>query len=317
MENLLRTYTEQELNELFAATGFPEIAKQYCVEKYNEKFAEHRKYDIDEEEYQKGKDALLEYLKEACGWNADSLREHAWEVALEDINIEAYMHQREVGHGHEWSKLFCDKMVEHNLRENDALTYSYTYDALKDLRKSEECVFDRQGRFLSRKKTTLSDQEFMKAVKFISRGEGEIVERFIGYKLVEVEPYKGTTQDLFQEALDFKNFYYRIVADGHLPEDAWHYALDLWDEDADSVYSTVYKEAMKHKEPHAKAWTFAKFCSKKDINQHWAFVGERDLADFTEVWQREIIAEFKIKDAGEGWPNYINEIRKSIGLNEI
>ena len=61
----------------------------------------------------------------------------------------------------------------------------------------------------------------------------------------------------------------------------------------------------------------AKFCSEKDINQHWAFVGERDLSDFTEVWQREIIAEFKIKDAGEGWPNYINEIRKSIGLNEI
>lgn len=315
MENLLRTYTEQELNELFAATEFPEVAKQYCVEKYNEKFAEHRKYDIDEEEYQKGKDALLEYLKEACGWNADSLREHAWEVALEDMNIEAYMHQREVGHGHEWSKLFCDKMVEHNLRENDALTYSYTYDVLKGLRKAEECIIDKYGVVLKRKKDTLSDREVILAVKNLARSEGEIVERFMGYMICSRN--KRKVEELFQEALDFKNFYYRIVADGHLPENAWHYALDLWNEDADSVYSMVYKEAMKHKETHAKAWTFAKFCSKKDINQHWAFVGERDLADFTEVWQREIIAEFKIKDAGEGWPNYINEIRKSIGLNEI
>ena len=314
MENFLRTYTEQELNELFAATGFPEIAKQYCIDKYNEKYTEYRSLDITEEGLNKGKEALIEYLKEACGWNADSLREHAWKKALEDTNIDAYIHQRELGHGHEWSKLFCDKMVERDLKEKDVMTYNHTYHALKELRK-EECIIDRYGCVLKRKKDTLSDREFILAVKILAKGEGEIVERFMGYMISSLK--KGTIEELFQEALDFKNFYYRIVADGHLPEDAWHYALDLWDEDADSVYSMVYKEAMKHKETHAKAWTFAKFCSKKDINQHWAFVGERDLADFTEVWQREIIAEFKIKDAGEGWPNYINEIRKSIGLNEI
>ena len=98
------------------------------------------------------------------------------------------------------------------------------------------------------------------------------------------------------------------------PEDAFDYALDLWYEYVDATFSIAYREAMKHKEPHAKAWNFAKFCSETDINQHWAFIGVRDLGDFPEMWQREIIAEFKIKDAGKGWPNYVNEIRQSLGL---
>ena len=312
MENLLRTYREQELNELFEAAGFPEVAKQYCIEKYNEKYIENRKNDIDEEEYRKGKDALSEYLKEACCWNVDTLREHAWEVALEDMNVDAYIHQRELGHGHEWSKLFCDKMVEHNLKENDALTYSHTYDALKVLRIAEECIMDRFGVVLKRKKDTLSDREIILAVKNLAKGEGEIAENFIMYCICSF--HKVSIEDLFQDAKLFKKLYNEIVAEGHAPEDAFDYALDLWYEYVDATFSIAYREAMKHKEPHAKAWNFAKFCSETDINQHWAFIGERDLVDFPETWQREIIADFKIKDAGEGWSNYVNEIRQSLGL---
>ena len=313
MENLLRTYTEQELNELFEATGLPEIAKQYCIEKYNEKYAGHRKNDIDEEEYQKGKESLLEYLKESGCWNVDTLREHAWEVALKDMNIEAYIHQRELGHGHEWSKLFCDKMIEHNLRENDVLTYSYTYDALTVLRKAEECIIDRHGVVLERKKDTLSDREIILAAKNLAKGEGEIAERFIGFRLCSF--YQGTIEDLFQYAMLFKKLYNEIVADGHMSEEAYDYALlSLWDEDVDSTFSVVYREAMKHHSRPFNAWRFANFCSETDINGHWPFIKDRDLKDFPETWQREIIAEFKIKDAGEGWPNYVNEIRQSLGL---
>lgn len=315
MENLLRTYTDQELNALFEKTGFPEISKQYCIEKYNEKYIEFRKYDIKEEELQRGKEALLEYLKDECSWNANTLRERAWEVALEELKIEAYIQQRKLGQGHEWAKLFCNEMEEHDLREDDALIYSYTYQAFKELGELEELAFNSDGKFLSKKNNTLADQEFKRAVKTLSKDEGEIVERFIRDNLLK--PYEGTIQYLFQEALEFRKFYNEIVAEGHTEEEALDYAYDLWNEEVDSTFSIVYKEAMKHHESHAKAYHLAQFCSTKDINGEWPHIKERDLRDFPELWQREIIAEFKIKDAGEGWPNYINEIRKSIGLNEI
>ena len=315
MENLLRTYTDQELNDLFEKTRFPEISKQYFIEKYNEKYAEHRKYDIDEEEFQRGKEALLEYLREACCWKVDTLRERAWEATLEELKIEVYIHQREVGHGHEWSKLFCDKMVEFGLKENDVKTYYHTYQAFKELRKEEECIIDSHGCVLKRKKDTLSDREFVLAVKILAKDEGEIVERFIGYWLASL--YEGTIEELFQEALDFRKFYNEIIAQEQPEEEAWEYALDLWNEDGDSAFSIAYRDAMKHRVEHQTAWRFAKFCSETDINEQWPFIKERDLTDFPEIWQREFIANLMIKDAGKGWHNYINEIRKSIGLNQI
>ena len=314
MENLLRSYTDQELNDLFEKRGFPEISKQYCIEKYNEKYTEHRKYDIDEEELQKGKEALLEHLKEACCWDVETLRERAWEATLEELKIETYIQQRGLDHGHEWSKLFCDNILKYNLNENDAKNYFYTYNNLKELRQ-EECIIDCYGFVLKTKKNPLSGQEFLLAIKTLAKDEGEIVERFIGYWLGSL--YEGTVEELFQEALDFRKLFNEIVADGHAPGQAWHYALDLWNKDGDSAFSIAYRDAMKHRVEHQTAWRFAKFCSETDINEQWPFINERDLKDFPELWQRESIANFKIKDAGKGWQNYITEIRKSIGLNQI
>ena len=310
MENLFRTYTDQELNDLFDKTGFPEISKQYCIEKYNEKYVEHR----NEEELQRGKEALLEYLMEACSWDVETLRERAWEATLEELKIETYIQQRGLGHGHEWSKLFCDNILGYNLNENDAKNYFYTFKTLKELRQ-EECIIDSHGFVLKTKKNSLSGQEFILAVKILAKNEGEIVERVIAYWLASL--YEGTIEELFQEALDFRKFYNDIIAQEQPEEEAWEYALDLWNEDGDSTFSIVYKEAMKHHVSHTKAYQFAKFCSEKDINCHWAFIGKKEIEDFPHLWQKEIIADFIIKDAGDGWPNYINEIRKSIGLNQI
>ena len=311
MEEFLRTYTDEELTQLYDKTGFPEICRQYCLEKYNEMYDEQLKYDIVEEEYHKGEESLLEYLKEECLWKENSLREHAWAGMLDEIKIDVYIHQREIGLGHEWSKTFCDNLYE---KEDICETYTYrkTYQQLRDSRKDLECICDRYGNVLKRKKDTLSDSEFILTVQNMAKGQGEIVERFIGYEISSWR--KGKVDDLYQEALSFKKFYEKILEEGFSKEDSWHYALDLWEEDIDSTFSYVYREAMKHNEPHGKAWTFAKFCSRSQINGGWE-VDIKEYEDFPEVWKREIIAELQIKDAGKGWHNFEKDIRNSLGLD--
>ena len=329
MENFLRTYTKAELNELFKATGFPEIAKQYCIDKYNEKYTEYRSLDITEEGLNKVKEELIEYLKEACGWNSDSLREHAWKKALEDTNIDAYIHQRELGHGHEWSNLFCNKMKEYSLSENDVMTYFYTCKAFRELRKAEEFLFDRHGRVICRKKDTLSDQEYIKVVKILSRGEGEIVERFISYNIgpdlstIYVNATYRTVEELFQAAMSFQKLYREFISKGILDREAWEYASYLTKETAHSIKSIIYKEAIKNKAPYMEAYKFTLFCEEiirvceDDTKMGWfESYYSRVAVAFTEKWQKLILADIIIKNQPQNWrwPTFEKEIKQSFGL---
>ena len=329
MENFLRTYTKAELNELFKATGFPEIAKQYCIDKYNEKYTEYRSLDITEEGLNKVKEELIEYLKEACGWNSDSLREHAWKKALEDTNIDAYIHQRELGHGHEWSNLFCNKMKEYSLSENDVMTYFYTCKAFRELRRAEEFLFDRHGRVICRKKDTLSDQEYIKVVKILSRGEGEIVERFIANNISHtLSPfYVNATyrkvEELFQAAMSFQKLYREFISKGILDREAWEYASYLTKETAHSIKSIIYKEAIKNKAPYMEAYKFTLFCEEiirvceDDTKMGWfESYYSRVAVAFTEKWQKLILADIIIKNQPQNWrwPTFEKEIKQSFGL---
>lgn len=310
MENLLRTYTDQELNYLFELSGLPEMAKQYCMEKYKEVFADCKKYDLREEEMNKGIESLLEYLKEECCWGKNTLREHAWDATLEDLKIETYLRQRKLGYGHEWSKLFCDAIDNHKTTEKDVKIYSITYQNLKELRKKEENINEKNIDVVKREEETPSDKEILLAVKKLAQGEGEIVERFIRNKIDSF--YEETIEDLFKEAIKFKQLYQEIISEGHTPEDTWEYTLDLWD-NPDSVFYSVYREVMKLHQPAAKARSLARFCAENQLNG-WYFVEKKEYMRFPEKWQREIIADLLIKDAGKGWKNFENEIRENLGL---
>lgn len=312
MEELLRPYTNEELDLLFNETGYPEIARQFVKEEFEKDFNEVLTRELRHLDRTSLENAKKDF-QESLDTEFDTLREHIWNLTTTYSYVAEYVKQREVGHGHEWAKLFCDNLYDVE-DASEIYTYWKTYQQLRDSRKDVECICDKKGIVLKRKEGTLSDREFKLAVKNMAKGEGEIVERFMGYMISSMNERK--VEELFNEALRFRNLYNEIRNEGHDESNSWEYALDLWNENADEIYINVYREAMKHNEPHSHALHLAYFCSSSQING-WHNVEKKKYQDFPEKWQKEIIATLLIKDAGNGWPNYINEIRKSIGLNEI
>lgn len=258
-------------------------------------------------------DRLITDLKTQEHWTADTVREQSWIYVKENSHVDEYIHQRELGHGHEWAKQFCKELIFTEI--DDAETYWHTFQALRDRFKSEEYIFDKKGRILIRKKNVLSDSEIILAVKNLAKDEGEIVERYIGYK---IEMYKGKTDDLFKEAIRYRKLYESLVRDNE--EYAFDYALDLFEEHY-PVFNEVYREAIRHGQKPSDAWSLAHFCEEAAVNEILSWEATEFKKKFVETWQREIYAGLIIKDMieSEGSIRTIreNEIRKSLDLEPV
>ena len=309
MNDFIRPFTEDEFNRIFQESGYPEIARQYCYETWQENYKDILKEDISEED--------LPELKEYDGWTSENVREHAWRHVKEYSRIDIYVQQRKSGHGHEWSKLFCEELVQ--FTTDDAVAYWNTFDALRSSRfKSGEEVEIRHDWFDCIKRDTLSCREYVIAVRNLAKGEGETVERYIDYRLRSM--YNGKTEELFQAALNFRNVYEGLMNEGYDKDEAFEYAMDLTDEHY-QVFYDVYREAMRHGEKQYDAWSLADFCEGAVVNAQLILEINHFKKEFSESWQREIYAGLVIKDRihDEGSISTLheNEIRNSLDLSPI
>lgn len=179
MNDFIRPFSDAEFKKACLSAGYPEIAWQYCHEKWQENYKDILKEDISEED--------LPELKEYEGWTSENAREQAWRYVKEYSRIDIYVQQRKSGHGHEWSKLFCEELVQ--FTTEDAVAYWNTFDALRSSRfKSGEEIEIRHDWFDCIKRDTLSCREYVIAVRNLAKGEGETVERYIDYRLGSDKP---------------------------------------------------------------------------------------------------------------------------------
>ena len=202
MEELLRSYTKEELDLLFNETGFPEISRQFVKEEFEKDFNEVLTRELRHLDRTSLENAKRDF-QESLDTEFDTLREHIWNLTTTYSYVAEYVKQREVGHGHEWAKLFCDNLYDVE-DASEIYTYWKTYQQLRDSRKDIECVCDKKGVILKRKEGTLSDKEFILAVKNMARGEGEIVEPFMGYMISSLK--KERLKNYFKKQCFSKNY---------------------------------------------------------------------------------------------------------------
>lgn len=312
MNDFIRPFSDAEFKKACLSAGYPEIAWRYCHEKWQECFDDILRDNLSAED--------LPELKEHAGWTSDNIREQAWTDVKEYSHVDTYVQQRELGHGHEWSRLFC-KILAHS--GVDAVNiYWATFVELQNSRiDSGEEVGIKHDWFDCLKQDTLSCREYVLAVKNIAKGEGEIVERYIGNWLGSMrEGYEGNTDDLLLEAKRFRTLHEKLLSEGYYDEDAFGYALDLFDEHY-PVFNEIYREAMRHGSKRYDAWALADFCENAVVNGWLLLEKENFKNKFTESWQREIYAGLVIKDwiQDEGSISTLheNEIRKSLDLSPI
>ncbi len=309
MNDFIRPFTDEEFNKAFLEAGYPEIAWKYCYEKWREYFDDLIKEDLSEKD--------LPELREHDGWTSDCIRNQAWTYVNEYAHIDIYVQRRESGHGHEWAKLFCEELAYSGI--DDAGTYWNTFGELRSSRfKSGEEIEVEHNWLDCSKSDFLSCKEYVLPVKKLARGEGDVVERYIDYRLGSM--YEGKTDELLSDALNFRSLYESLISEGYEKEDAFCYALDLSDEHH-PVFYEVYREAIRHGEKQYDAWSLADFCERAAVNGHLFPEINLFKNKFTEPWQREIYAGLLIKesiqDDGSVSTLHENDIRKLLDLNPI
>ena len=309
MTEFTRPFSEEEFNKAFLEAGYPEIARQYCHEEWQKNYKDIIKEGISEED--------LPELKEHDGWTSDNIREQAWTYVKEYAHVDIYVLQRELGHGYEWAKLFCEELTDGDV--DDAKIYWNTFGEMRSRRfkSGEETEVTRNWADCS-KSNSLSCKEYTLAVKYLAKGEGVIVERYIDHQLGST--YEGKADELFSDALNFRSLYESLISEGYDKEDAFYYTLDLSDEHY-PVFYEVYRKAMRHGEKRYDAWSLADFCEEAAVNEQLFLEINNFKEEFTEPWQREIYAglliQDRIQDGGTISTLHENEIRKSLDLDSV
>lgn len=314
MDELTRPFTEEEFDKAFREAGYPEIARQYCREKWEEEYASLLS------EYIPGDDStdveqLLTELKEQEGRTSDNVREVAWSFVVRNEKVNVYVEQRQHGNSHEWAVIFCGQCD----KEEDSLnsdTYANTYSEHRKLHKAEEGIVHNKFGYICTKPGIISDPEIKKAVNFLAKGEGELVEHYIGCRIFDGVGKK--VNDLFNEAVYYKGLCEQIMADGYDKGSAIRHADNLIDKVDYPVYMTVYKEAMSHGATPDEADRLANRCENHSVNAFFDLEWREFMKEFTEPWQREIYARLAIEHHEKSYGHdetYRKGIRESLDLD--
>lgn len=107
MNDFTRPFTEEEFNKVFRDAGYPEIARRYCYEEWQEYF---NAQVTDRQEIIETPEPYITLYKKDLGWSKDTYREQIWETTKELIHVDDYVKQRKLGRGHEWAKFYCDHL---------------------------------------------------------------------------------------------------------------------------------------------------------------------------------------------------------------
>lgn len=314
MDEFTRPFTEEEFDKAFRESGYPEIARRYCREKWEEEYAFLISEYVPEDD-STDVEKLLTELKEQEDWTSDNVREEAWSFVVRNEKVNVYVDQRQHGNSHEWAVIFC----EHCDKEEDSLnsdTYAKTYKTHRKLHKAEEGIVDKNNSYICTKPGIKSDPEIKKAVKFLAKGEGELVEHYIGCRICD---YVGkNVNELFNEAMCYKSLCEQIVSEGYDKKTTMCHAYNLINRIDYPVYSSVYKEAMSHSATPDEADSLATRCENHSVNAFFDSEWREFIKEFTEPWQREIYARLAIEHHENSYGHddtYRKDIRESLDLD--
>lgn len=293
LEEFKRPYTKAELKSLFDSNGFDAVLWQYCKESNDEIYSDYEK-DYGYPEDGETIEDFIKLLQEEQNWTATSIREEVWLYAMSPERVEAYMSQVRVGHGHQWAKIYTDKII-----------FDYE-DPIKE-------TFDE----LFSQNPTEANQELNIYIENLSQGNNPIFKKAFREFACDYDSVKDIED--FANGVVYQ--YNKLVNSCCKSNEIYEHAYNLAYEDRDEVYYNAYNIAIKNGCSAVDSYNFADTIEEHFLNDYLILELKSFAKKFNELWQREyyykLIEEYWKKN-DECISSFMKtEIRKELGLPQI
>lgn len=317
MNEFLRPFTDFEFNQKFLESGYSDIAREYCSEELQRIYKDILQVDLKNIDKQDPVQ-LIKELQEEGGWAANTVREEAWHFVVNHSHVDIYIEQRQHGNSHEWATLFCKECSKYDYDVRDiADIYQLTYQAHRELHRQDEFYTFKDGFSYCMRPGIKSDPEYLIALNHLAKGEGEIIEYYIG---MEAYFMKGKNVNvLFKEGLEYRKLYEKILAEGYYtPKIAKELSYRLFAENHISQYHEAFREGMRNSCDYYDVWRFADLCEEIVVNGYlWT-----ELSNFkqkcSETWKRYFYLKLLLEDVAKDGHKYSiteeKDIRNSLDL---
>lgn len=279
MEEFLRPYTEEELEDLLQQSGYSEIARTYCLEELNYWceyiISDEIHWAIEELNYEKkleNRDIpdLVRVLTTHLKWKKSTVREEAWNRVISGNKINIYLDQIAQGRPHGWATKFAEELSHNPLSKN---IYKDVYH-----------------RFIN---YHYAEKELMKIAKELIHNRSDVFSSFIALLLRDVDEL-----DIEQLVKSFE-IYDNLIQDGKSDLYAAAYFYYYWNNSHDAESCSVYADCVNVASINCESLEDA-IAFGNDIMDHWSngyFVTEinRFKELYLESWAREKFYELMVK----------------------
>lgn len=290
LDEFKRPYTLSELQSKFEENGFEAILWEFCVQMNRMVYEEELRYGHYEPEEGETIEELVAYLKEEESWTAETLREEVWNYAMKEAYVKAYLSQRNVGHGHEWSFIYTEQVRIES--RNPSL------DAYLKIKSKNESEAKREREIFIESFSQSKNPIFKKALTQ-SFGQGQTIEEDIDFARGVVYQYD------------------RLLEAGCKSDEIYNYAQDLAEDHYD-IYYRVYKTAIENGASSKEAYDIATKLEGLQVNGYLILETKSFCKEFNKTWQRELYYSLIMEKAAEDDEHWSvidrNLCRENLGL---
>lgn len=293
MEEFLRPYTEEEFDNLFKGSGYPEVVRQYCKEILAEWM--NALIDGEVEDLDNPQD-VLEAWQDGLH-EKPTVREEAWTKVGPYVQV--YLSEREYGQSHEWARKYTQELLD----EDSKLPYDDTFNEIRQTN------------------PPASVDGLLKLFRHVAQGKGEDYLYYLVLAYYDGWGEDSTIEGILRGVDKFFPIYQQQLADGHSESYAEAYGEAIiykgWSEEESYNYAAIIEQAMANGSDYEQAAEIAQLLT----HEHLCLKETDFFKKFKEEWQRELYyQQYVERYFSEGERQSIiakNEVRQRIGLRPL
>ncbi len=279
MNEFLRPYTKEEFEILFQQSGYPEIARDYCIEELNEwcnyignDEVAPTKEDLSLEKELTNADIpqMVSALASHLNWTQSTVREEAWHRVIRDNKVENYCAQIAQGRSHGWAKNYVQILANNPKPQN----------IYKDVYKS----------FIN---YHYADKELREIADGLINNRSSVLTTFVALLLRNIDNLN--LEELVRSIEIFDTFVQEDKSEVYAAAYIYCYWMYSHDNEYCSIYADCVNIAFVNGESLNDARSFGEYIMDYWCNGEFV-VGAKNIGkDYPESWAREKFYELLVK----------------------
>lgn len=278
MNDFLRPYTEEEFDILFQQSGYPEIARLYCLEELND----HFNYIVNDEiawvkdeifwekeltcsDIPQMINALASHLK----WTQSSVREEAWMRVVRDNKVDNYCNSLSQGRSDGWARSYANILANNPKPQN---IYKEVYESFFNYH--------------------YADKELEEIANGLNNNRSSALSMFLTLLLRDLEKLN------LEELIKSFEIYDKLVQEGMSDIYAASYFYWYWMYSRNNEYCSIYADCVNIAFVNGESLNDARAFGE-DMMDHWCngnFILEAEniRKDYPESWAKEKFYELGV-----------------------